>query len=153
MHKTLPFGKCRLAIHHHTTNVQDAGEQLENHTGNTNPKAGALVLDEIQLEPLFDCVLIHIVFHPDPERIAICYHYYDFMITSHYPFTIKTIKAITNKKNSFPCHCVSTKLALLRSLSKWFLRTKHDCFAEQFFVSQLFRRWQTQYFLHFLCHM
>lgn len=84
MHKTLPFGKCRLAIHHHTTNVQDAGEQLENHTGNTNPKAGALVLDEIQLEPLFDCILIHIVFHPDPERIAICYHYYDYFALPFY---------------------------------------------------------------------
>ncbi len=84
MHTTLPFGKCWLAIHHHSTNIQDAGEQLEDHAGNTNAKAGALVLDEIQLESLFDCILIHIVFHPDPERIAICYHYYDYLALHFY---------------------------------------------------------------------
>lgn len=67
IHAVLPGCGQRICVHHHTADIQDACEQLEDHPSDPNPETGTLIFYEIQVEAFLDRIFVDVVFHPDPE--------------------------------------------------------------------------------------
>ncbi len=68
--KSMSLPSCigRIVVHYDTTDVEDTCEELEDHPENPDPEARPLILDEVEVKPLFNRVFIDIVLYAYPRE-------------------------------------------------------------------------------------
>jgi hypothetical protein len=64
----LPSCVGRIVVHYDTTDVEDTCEEFEDHPEDPDPEAWPLILDEVEVKPLFNRVFIDIVLYAYPRK-------------------------------------------------------------------------------------